>query len=141
MGTVTSGSNGSTTAVSPAHALCMLGPRKEDQGTLTIKRSYRKMHKTQKRTNLWPKVVRGQYVFMLSSRGSPRVVEFKTLIAEVGLAVSAALSGLQRLRRLTETTHDGHAAQTDCVPVPKGQTGEQEDKGRVKAGLRWEIKL
>lgn len=62
-------------------------------------------------------------MFVLSSRGSPGVVEFKTLVAEVGLAVSATLSGLQRLRRLTEATHDGYAAQTHCVPVPKGQTG------------------
>lgn len=64
------------------------------------------------------------------------MVEFKTLIAEVGLAVSAALGGLQRLRRLTETTHDGHAAQTHSVPVPKGQAGEQGDKSRVKADLQ-----
>lgn len=71
-------------------------------------------------------------MFVLSSGGSPRVVELKTLIAEVGLAVSATLSGLQRLRRLTETTHDGYAAQTHCVPVPKGQTGVQEDKERAK---------
>ncbi len=90
---------------------------------------------------LWSEVECRLDVFVLCPWRPPRVVEFKTLIAEVGLAVSAALSGLQRLRRLTETTHDGHAAQTDCVPVPKGQTGEQEDKGRVKAGLRWEIKL
>lgn len=68
-------------------------------------------------------------MFVLSSRGSPGVVEFETLVAEVGLAVSAAFSGLQRLRRLTETTHDGYAAQTYSVPVPKGQTGVQGDKG------------
>lgn len=64
------------------------------------------------------------------------MVEFKTLVAEVGLAVSAALSGLQRLRRLTETTHDGYTAQTYCVPVPKGHTGVQGDKGRAKAILQ-----
>lgn len=69
-------------------------------------------------------------MFVLSSRGSPGVVEFETLVAEVGLAVSTALSGLQGLRRLTETTHNGYAAQTDCVPVPKGQTGGQGDKGQ-----------
>ncbi len=73
---------------------------------------------------------------MLSSRGSPGVVEFETLVAEVGLAVSAAFSGLQRLRGLTETTHDGYAAQTYCVPVPKGQTGAQGDKDRAKAILQ-----
>lgn len=75
-------------------------------------------------------------MFVLGSRGSPGVVEFETLIAEVGLAVSAALTGLQRLRGLTETTHDGDAAQTYCVPVPKGQTGGQGDKGRAKAILQ-----
>lgn len=66
-------------------------------------------------------------MFVLGSRGSPGVVEFETLVAKVGLAVSAALRGLQRLRRLTETTHDGYAAQTYCVPVPGGKTG---GKGR-----------
>lgn len=57
-------------------------------------------------------------MFMLSSRRSPRVVELETLVAKVGLAVSAALGSLQRLGRLTETAHDGYAAQTYCVPVP-----------------------
>lgn len=67
-------------------------------------------------------------MFVLSSRGSPGVVEFETLIAEVGLAVSAALRGLQRLRRFTEAAHDGDAAQTYCVPVPTGQTCVHGDK-------------
>lgn len=79
-------------------------------------------------------------MFVLSSGRSPRVVEFETLVAEVGLAVSAAFCGLQRLRRLTETTHDGHAAQTDCVPVPRGQTGVQGDKGRAKTTAKKESK-
>lgn len=61
------------------------------------------------------------------------MVEFETFVAEVGLTVSAALCSLQRLRRLTETTHDGYAAQTHCVPVPKGQTGQQGDKIWAKA--------
>lgn len=68
---------------------------------------------------------------MLSSRGSPRVVEFETLIAEVRLAVSTALCCLQSLRRFTEATHDGYAAQTYCVPVPKGHVWTQGDKERV----------
>lgn len=90
------------------------------------------MHKTKQGANLWPEVVRWQNVFVLSSRGSPGVVEFETLVAEVGLAVSAALGGLQRLRRLTEATHDGYAAQAHCVPVPEGQTGGDGDKSRPK---------
>lgn len=75
-------------------------------------------------------------MFVLSSRGSPGVVEFETLVTEVGLAISAALRGLQGLGRLTETTHDGYTAQTYCVPVPKGQTGVQGDKSRAKAILQ-----
>lgn len=59
---------------------------------------------------------------MLSSRRPPGVVEFETLVAEVGLAVGTALSGLQRLGRFTEATHDRHAAQTHCLPVPEGKT-------------------
>ena len=68
--------------------------------------------KTHRQTNLGPKVVGGKNVFVLSALGSPRVVEFKTRIAEVRLAVGAALGGLQGLRRLTETARDGDAAQT-----------------------------
>lgn len=68
---------------------------------------------------------------MLSSRRSPRVVELETLVAKVGLAVSAALGSLQRLGRLTETAHDGYAAQTYCVPVPKGQTCVHGDKSKA----------
>lgn len=60
-------------------------------------------------------------MFVLSAGGSPRVVEFETLVAKVGFAVSTALSGLQRLRRFTEGTHDGHTAQTYSVPVPEGE--------------------
>lgn len=48
------------------------------------------------------------------------MVKFKTLVAEVGLAVGAALGGLQRLGRLTEATHDGDAAQAQRVSVPEG---------------------
>lgn len=59
------------------------------------------------------------------------MVKFKTLVAEVGLAVGAALGGLQRLRRLTEATHDGDAAQAQCVSVPEGRTCVQRDKCRV----------
>ena len=69
-------------------------------------------------------------MFVLGSGGSPGVVEFETLIAEVGLAVSTALRGLQRQRRFTETTHDGYAAQIYCVPIPGGEQGRQGDKVR-----------
>lgn len=62
---------------------------------------------------------------MLSSRGPPGVVEFETLVAEVCFAVGAALSGLQRLRRFTETTHYGHAAQSGRLPVPEEEDEEQ----------------
>lgn len=48
---------------------------------------------TQKQTNLGPKVIGRQNVFVLSSRGSPGMVELETLVAEVGLAVGAALGG------------------------------------------------
>lgn len=64
-------------------------------------------------------------MLVLSSRGPPGVVEFETLVAEVGFAVGAALSGLQRLRRFTETAHYRHAAQADRLPVP-----EEEDEGQ-----------
>lgn len=62
---------------------------------------------------------------MLRPRRPPRVVELKALIAEVGPAVAAALGGLQALRGLAELAHDGHAAQTDRVPVPAGAGGGQ----------------
>lgn len=68
-------------------------------------------------------------MLVLGSRGSPGVVELKTLVAEVGLAVSAALGGLQGLRRFTEAAHDGDAAKTHCVPVPEGED-------QVRAGTR-----
>lgn len=55
---------------------------------------------------------------MLGSGGPPGVVEFETFIAKVGFAVGAALGGLQGLRRLAESAHDGDAAQTQRVPVP-----------------------
>lgn len=129
-----SGSYGSTTAVSPAHALCTLGPRAQTRINTPWqqkKSSWMSCKETQKQPDLWPKVVGGKNVFMLSSWCSPGMVEFETLIAEVGLAVSAAFSSLQRLRWLTKTTHDGDAAQTYCVPVPRGQTGAQGDKGGV----------
>lgn len=89
------------------------------------------VYQMQRQTNLWPKVVSGKNVFVLSSGSSPGVVEFETLVAEVGLAVSTAFSGLQRLRRFTETTHDGYTAQTYSVPVPRGQTGGRGDKERA----------
>lgn len=60
-------------------------------------------------------------MFVLSSGRSPGMVKFEALVAKVGLAVGAAFRGLQRLRGLAETTHDGHAAQTYCVSVPRGQ--------------------
>lgn len=69
-------------------------------------------------------------MLVLGSRGSPRVVKFKTLVAEVGLAVSTALGGLQRLGRLTEATHDGYAAQAQRVSVPGGCTWVHRDKCR-----------
>lgn len=71
-------------------------------------------------------------MFMLSSRCSPGVVEFETFVAEVGLAVSTALRGLQRLRGLTETAHDGDAPETHRVPVPEGQTWGHGDKAKAK---------
>lgn len=49
---------------------------------------------------------------MLSSRRPPGVVELETLVAEVGLAVGTALSGLQGLRRFAEAAHNRHAVQT-----------------------------
>lgn len=60
------------------------------------------------------------------------MVKFKTLVAEVGLAVGAALGGLQRLRRLAEAAHDGYAAQAQRVSVPEGCTYVQRDKCRVR---------
>ncbi|TNN42662.1 hypothetical protein EYF80_047159 [Liparis tanakae] len=62
-------------------------------------------------------VERGRDVFVLRSRRPPRVIQLETLVAEIRPAVSAALSGLQSLRRLTELAHHGHAAQTHGVPV------------------------
>lgn len=67
-------------------------------------------------------------MFVLSPRCSPGMVKFETLIAEVRLAVGTALRCLQRLRRFTESTHDGYAAQAYCVPVPKGHTGVQSER-------------
>lgn len=75
-------------------------------------------------------------MFVLGSRGSPGVVEFKALVAEVGLAVCTALSGLQRLGRLTESTHDGYSAQTYRVPVPGGGNRGQRDKVHTKIILQ-----
>lgn len=37
----------------------------------------------QSQVNLWPEVVGGQNVLVLSSRSPPGVVKFKTLVAEV----------------------------------------------------------
>ena len=85
------------------------------------------VYKTQKQTNLWPEVVGGQDVFVLRPGSSPGVVQFETLVAEVGLTVGAAFSGLQGLRGFTETTHDGHTAQTYRLPVPGWQIGRHRD--------------
>lgn len=67
-------------------------------------------------------------MFVLGARSPPWVVELEALIAEVGLAVGAALGGLQRLGGLAEAADDGDAAQADGVPVPWGQRGAQGDK-------------
>lgn len=68
--------------------------------------------------DLGSEAVCGQDVFVLGARCAPRVVQFETLVAEVGPAVGAAFSGFQGLRRFAELTHDRHSAQTHCVPVP-----------------------
>lgn len=62
-------------------------------------------------------------MFVLGTWRPPGVVELETLVAEVGPAVSTALSGLQGLRSLTEATHYSHAAQAHCVSVPGGRQG------------------
>lgn len=67
----------------------------------------------------------GLYVLVLGARSTPRVVELKALVTETRPAVSAAFSGLQSLRGLTELTHHRHAAQTHGVPVPETQPGNQ----------------
>lgn len=59
-------------------------------------------------------------MFVLGTGSPPRVVELEALVAEVGLAVSTALGGLQRLGGLAEATDDGDASQADGVPVPWG---------------------
>lgn len=82
------------------------------------------MSRTRAQTHLWPEVVGGKNVFVLSPRRPPGVVEFETLVAEVGLAVGTALGRLQRLGRFTEPAQDGHAAQTYGVTVPAG-VGEE----------------
>lgn len=68
--------------------------------------------------NLRSEVVGGQDVFVLGAGSPPRVVELEALVAEVGLAVGAALGGLQRLGGLAEAADDGDTAQADGVPVP-----------------------
>lgn len=65
-------------------------------------------------------------MLVLGARSPPWVVQLEALVAEVGLAVSAALSGLQGLGGLAEAAHYGNAAQADCVPVPWGQRGATE---------------
>lgn len=67
-------------------------------------------------------------MFVLGTGSPPWVVELEALVAEVGLAVSTALGGLQRLGWLAEAADDGDAAQADGVPVPLGSTGAQRDK-------------
>lgn len=67
-------------------------------------------------------------MLVLCTGSPPWVVELEALIAEVGLAVSAALGGLQGLGGLAEAADDGDAAQADGVPVPWGQTEAQRDK-------------
>lgn len=57
-------------------------------------------------------------MFVLGTGSPPWVVELEALVAEVGLAVSTALGGLQRLGWLAEAAHDGNVAQADGVPVP-----------------------
>lgn len=90
-----------------------------------------------RQTHLWPEVVGGQNVFVLSPRSPPGVVKFKTPVAEVWLAVGAALGGLQRLRGLTEAAHDGDAAQAQRVSVPEGCTWVQGDKCRGRNKKRF----
>lgn len=67
---------------------------------------------------LWSEVECRLDVLVLCPLRSPWVIELETLVAEIGPAVSAALSGLQRVRRLTELAHDSHTAQAHCVSVP-----------------------
>lgn len=81
-----------------------------------------------RQANLWPEVVGGQNVFVLRPGSPPGVVKFETLVAEVGLAVGAALGGLQGLRGLTEAAHDGDTAQAQRVSVPEGSTRVQGEK-------------
>ena len=75
----------------------------------------------------WSEVERRLDMFMLCPWRPPRVIQLETLITEIGPAVSAALGGLQSLRRLTKLTHHSHTAQTHCVSVPGGGAeGEQQ---------------
>lgn len=76
----------------------------------------------------------------------PWVIQLEALIAEIGSAVSAALGGLQSLRRFTELAHHSHTAETYCVSVPDGgmedgrQQGEEERKGGFRSCSLSEIK-
>lgn len=77
---------------------------------------------------LWSEVECRLDMFMLCPWRPPRVVQLETLITEIGPAISAALSGLQSVRRLTELAHHCHTAQTHCVSVPGGRVEEGEQK-------------
>lgn len=75
---------------------------------------------------LWSEVECRLDVLMLCPWRSPWVIEFETLIAEIGPAVSTALGGFQSLRRLTKLAHHSHTAQTHCVSVPLHYTLQGE---------------
>lgn len=77
---------------------------------------------------LWSEVERRLDVFMLCPWRPPRVIQLETLVTEIGPAISAALCGLQSLRRLTELAHHSNTAQAHCVPVPGGCV-EREQQG------------
>lgn len=79
---------------------------------------------------LWSEVECRLNMFMLCPWRPPWVIQLETFVTEIGSAVSAALGGLQSLRRLTKLAHDSHTAQTHCVSVPGGgvegrQQGEE----------------
>lgn len=79
---------------------------------------------------------------MLGFLGAPGVVELEALIAEAGLALCAALGGLQ-LRGLAELAHDGRA-DVDGLPVAlhhplQGQVAEEAAQTPLpRSTSRWQ---
>lgn len=89
---------------------------------------------------LWSKIECWQDMLMLRPWRPPRVIQLETLVTEIGPAVSAALSGLPSLRRLTKLAHHSHTAQTHCVSVPGG--GERAARVRLLQPLvTWCVQL